>query len=194
MSSHSCGSMTNQTVSATNATSAPRLRTFLPGSISGLELIRADSLRNATIEPVKVTAPMKTPMNDLGVVDAEQVLAVEQRGLGAGRRRPRRAGSRSSRRARRRDRRSSAAARSARACRSSRRRGRATGRSRRRRPWRTTSRPRPSGRRCRGRAPARWSRPGRGPCRRCRRCCPALAVSCLDSPARARMNSSAATR
>jgi hypothetical protein len=32
-----------------------------PGSISGADLIRADSFRNATIEPVKVTAPMKTP-------------------------------------------------------------------------------------------------------------------------------------
>ena len=36
---------------------------FLPGSISGLELIRALSLRNAMIEPVNVTAPMNTPMN-----------------------------------------------------------------------------------------------------------------------------------
>ena len=30
--------------------------------MSGLLLIRADSFRKATIEPVKVTAPMKTPM------------------------------------------------------------------------------------------------------------------------------------
>ena len=37
------------------------LRKFLPGSIIGAELIFADSLRYATIEPVKVTAPMKTP-------------------------------------------------------------------------------------------------------------------------------------
>jgi hypothetical protein len=34
-----------------------------PGSISGADLIRAESFRLATIEPVKVTAPMKTPMN-----------------------------------------------------------------------------------------------------------------------------------
>ena len=54
--------MTYQTVSATNATSAPRLRTFLPGSTRGLDEIRPESFRNATIEPVKVTAPMKTPM------------------------------------------------------------------------------------------------------------------------------------
>ena len=57
------GVATNAAVSPTNTTSAPTLSTFLPGSISGLELIRADSLRNATIEPVKVTAPMNTPMN-----------------------------------------------------------------------------------------------------------------------------------
>ena len=37
------------------------LRKFLPGSISGLESMRADSFRKATIEPVNVTAPMKTP-------------------------------------------------------------------------------------------------------------------------------------
>ena len=35
----------------------------MPGSINGSDLIRADSLRKATIEPVNVTAPMKTPMN-----------------------------------------------------------------------------------------------------------------------------------
>ena len=33
-------------------------------------MIRADSLRNATIEPVKVTAPMKTPTMHLDAVDA----------------------------------------------------------------------------------------------------------------------------
>ncbi len=36
---------------------------FFPGSISGEDFILAESFRNATIEPVKVTAPMKTPMN-----------------------------------------------------------------------------------------------------------------------------------
>ena len=55
--------MTNHTVSAKNATSAPTLRMFLPGSISGVDLMRADSLRLATIDPVNVTAPMNTPMN-----------------------------------------------------------------------------------------------------------------------------------
>ena len=35
----------------------------MPGSISGRDLIRADSFRKATMEPVKVTAPMKMPMN-----------------------------------------------------------------------------------------------------------------------------------
>ena len=62
-SNHRCGLATNATVSATNATNAPMLSAFLPGSISGLELMRADSLRNAMIDPVNVTAPMKTPMN-----------------------------------------------------------------------------------------------------------------------------------
>ncbi len=56
------GEMTNQTVSAANRTSEPRLRKFLPGSTSGLEENFAASLPQATIEPVKVTAPMNTPM------------------------------------------------------------------------------------------------------------------------------------
>ena len=62
MSTPSVGAMTNHTVSAANATSAPRLSTFLPGNTSGADLNRADSLPHATIEPVKVTAPMNTPM------------------------------------------------------------------------------------------------------------------------------------
>ena len=62
-SSHSCGSTTNQPVSTANPARAPRFKTFLPGSINGADVIRAESFRNATIEPVKVTAPMKTPMN-----------------------------------------------------------------------------------------------------------------------------------
>ena len=33
------------------------------GSISGVDLSFAESLRHAMIDPVKVTAPMKTPMN-----------------------------------------------------------------------------------------------------------------------------------
>ncbi len=57
------GWITNATVSATKAARAPRLMKLRPGSISGFDLIRADNLRNATIEPVNVTAPMKTPMN-----------------------------------------------------------------------------------------------------------------------------------
>ena len=54
--------MTNHTVSAKNTTSAPTLRMFLPGSISGVDLIRAESFRLATIDPVNVTAPMNTPI------------------------------------------------------------------------------------------------------------------------------------
>ena len=61
------------TVSTAKATQRAEVEHVSAGSISGLDLIRADSLRNATIEPVKVTAPMKTPMDDLGGVDAEQV-------------------------------------------------------------------------------------------------------------------------
>lgn len=56
------GPAVNQVVSPANAASAPRLRTFLPGSVSGREAIRADSFRKATTEPVKVTPPMKMPM------------------------------------------------------------------------------------------------------------------------------------
>ena len=62
MRSHSCGVMTNHTVSAKNATSAPTLRMFLPGSINGVDLMRAESFRLAMIDPVNVTAPMNTPM------------------------------------------------------------------------------------------------------------------------------------
>ncbi len=39
------------------------LSAFLPGSMSGFDEMRADSFRNATIDPVKVTPPMNTPMN-----------------------------------------------------------------------------------------------------------------------------------
>src|SRR3712207_8919330 len=56
------GETTKATVSAAKATSAPRLSQLRPGSRSGLLLIRADSLRKATIEPVRVTAPMNTPI------------------------------------------------------------------------------------------------------------------------------------
>ena len=54
--------MTNHTVSAANATSAPRLSAVLAGQHQGADLNRADSLPQATIEPVNVTAPMNTPM------------------------------------------------------------------------------------------------------------------------------------
>ena len=56
------GSTTKTTVSTANAASAPMFSQFLAGSTSGLLLIRAESLRKATIEPVKVTAPMNTPI------------------------------------------------------------------------------------------------------------------------------------
>src|SRR5690606_34097756 len=63
MSSVSVGVITYQTVSAMNTTIAPRFSTFLPGSMSGLDEMRPDSFRNATMDPVKVTPPMKMPMN-----------------------------------------------------------------------------------------------------------------------------------
>ena len=56
------GVATYQTVSARKSTSAPTLSTFFPGSIRGFDDMRPDSFRNATIDPVKVTAPMNTPM------------------------------------------------------------------------------------------------------------------------------------
>ena len=52
---------TNQTSSPADATSAARFIQCRAGSISGLLEMRAESLRKATIEPVNVTAPMKTP-------------------------------------------------------------------------------------------------------------------------------------
>ena len=61
-SSQMFGEMQNQTVRAAKATSEPMFRRFLPGRTSGFELIRADNFKNAMIEPVNVTAPMKTPM------------------------------------------------------------------------------------------------------------------------------------
>ena len=43
---------------------------FLPGSISGCDLIRADSFRNAMIEPVNVDRADEHADEHLGVVDA----------------------------------------------------------------------------------------------------------------------------
>ena len=40
-----------------------RLSQLRPGRVSGADRMRADSLRKATIEPVNVTAPMRTPRN-----------------------------------------------------------------------------------------------------------------------------------
>ena len=61
--SHRSGVNTYQTVRTKKPSNAERFSRFLPGSISGLEEIFAESFRYATIEPVKVTAPIKTPMN-----------------------------------------------------------------------------------------------------------------------------------
>ena len=55
------GEIVNGTVSRANATSAPRSSALLPGRDSGRDFMRPESLPKATIEPVKVTAPMNTP-------------------------------------------------------------------------------------------------------------------------------------
>jgi hypothetical protein len=53
----------NQTIRATEATMIARLSRCRPGSVIGVDVIRSLSLAQATIEPVKVTAPMNTPRN-----------------------------------------------------------------------------------------------------------------------------------
>ena len=53
----------NHTINASDTMMAARLIRLRYGSISGADLILAESLRNATIEPVSVTAPMNTPRN-----------------------------------------------------------------------------------------------------------------------------------
>ncbi|CPU67646.1 Uncharacterised protein [Mycobacteroides abscessus] len=60
-SGHTDGATTNHATSPRLATSAPRLSRFRPGSWSGADRVRPDSLRNATTEPVNVTAPTSTP-------------------------------------------------------------------------------------------------------------------------------------
>jgi hypothetical protein len=55
--------LTNQTISPAEINSAARFILCRCGSVSGLDEIRVLSLRNATTEPVKVTAPMNTPRN-----------------------------------------------------------------------------------------------------------------------------------
>src|SRR6478609_4284837 len=57
------GAVRYQASRAALTISAPRLSQFRPGRVSGEDFIFADSFRYAMIEPVKVTAPMKTPMN-----------------------------------------------------------------------------------------------------------------------------------
>ena len=52
---------TNHTPSSTSANTMPRFSQWRPGSVSGFEAKRPLSLPQATIEPVKVTAPMNTP-------------------------------------------------------------------------------------------------------------------------------------
>ncbi len=53
----------NQTSRPADATTIARFSQLRPGSMSGAERIRVDSLRYATIDPVNVTAPISTPRN-----------------------------------------------------------------------------------------------------------------------------------
>jgi len=53
----------NHTPQAMIAITDPRLIQFRPGSSSGLDGRCSDSLPQATIDPVKVTAPMNTPIH-----------------------------------------------------------------------------------------------------------------------------------
>ena len=50
----------------TSASASAMLMMWRPGSMIGLPLMRADSLRKAMIEPVNVMAPMATP-NDISI-------------------------------------------------------------------------------------------------------------------------------
>ena len=53
--------VTNHQPRTTSAATMPRFSQCRPGSVSGLDANRPLSLPHATIEPVKVTAPMNTP-------------------------------------------------------------------------------------------------------------------------------------
>ena len=77
ISSHSCGSITNQTVSTANATSAPRLSTFLPGSISGRGLDPRRQLEERHDRAGEGDRADEDADEHLGVVDAQQVRAGE---------------------------------------------------------------------------------------------------------------------
>jgi hypothetical protein len=55
--------ITNQTISPAETSRAARFILCRCGRVSGLDEMRVLSLRNATTEPVRVTAPMKTPRN-----------------------------------------------------------------------------------------------------------------------------------
>ncbi len=66
---------TNHTSRPVETSTAARLSQCRAGSISGDDLMRALSLRKATIEPVNVTAPMNTPRktSTLWIVASEPV-------------------------------------------------------------------------------------------------------------------------
>src|SRR5882672_845068 len=53
--------LANQTISATMVANSAMLMRWRAGRMMGAPLMRADSLRNAITEPVKVMAPMAAP-------------------------------------------------------------------------------------------------------------------------------------
>src|SRR5664280_3918244 len=55
--------LTNQTIRTAETSGAARFILCRCGRVSGLDEIRVLSLRNATTEPVRVTAPINTPRN-----------------------------------------------------------------------------------------------------------------------------------
>ena len=73
ISTASVGAMTNHTVSAANATSAPRFSAFLPGSTSGEDLNRAGELAPGDDRAGEGDRADEHADGHLGPVDAQQL-------------------------------------------------------------------------------------------------------------------------
>jgi hypothetical protein len=80
--SHSCGWSTNQTVSTANTATTPRFSRFLPGSISGADLIRADRLQERHDRAGEGDRADEHADEHLGVVDAQCPHALQAASLG----------------------------------------------------------------------------------------------------------------
>lgn len=63
--------VTNAPIVATFAPNSDVLTICLPGRIVGEDLMRPASFRNATIDPVKVTPPMRTPRYAVTICNVE---------------------------------------------------------------------------------------------------------------------------